>query len=51
MGNRRPGHSGPGGKRDARYLAFFANALENLHPPRVSERAPDSIEVLLIHQV
>ena len=49
VGDRRRGYSGLIGKRRARYLGFPANAFENLHPPRVRERTPDSIELLLIH--
>jgi len=49
VGDRRPGYSGLVGKRRARYLGFPGNALENLHPPRLRERTPDSIELLLIH--
>jgi hypothetical protein len=38
--------------RNAQYRArdqSDANAFENLHPPRVPERTPDSIELMLIH--
>jgi hypothetical protein len=49
VGDRRPGYGGLVGERRSRYLGFTGNALENLHPPSVRERAPDSIELLLIH--